>query len=71
MLLKEADQLVVLVSPNTREGVDADESVDVWELYKSLLDGPVEVKVAAGSPIKETYDIVKNNPDTDFIVAFG
>ena len=71
MLLKEADQLVVLVSPNTREGVDADESVAVWELYKSLLDGPVEVKVAAGSPIKETYDIVKNNPDTDFIVAFG
>ena len=71
MLLKEADQLIILISPNIRDGVDADESFAVWELYKTLLDGPVEIKVAAGSPIKETYDIVKNNPDTDFIVAFG
>ena len=71
MLLKEADQLIILISPNTRDGIDADESVAVWNLYKTLLDGPIEIKVAAGSPIKETYDIVKNNIDTDFIVAFG
>jgi len=71
MLLKKANQLVILVSPNVRDGVDADESVAVWNLYKTLLDGPVEVRVAAESPIKETYNIVKNNPDTNFIVAFG
>jgi hypothetical protein len=71
MLLKKANQLVILVSPNVRDGIDADESVAVWNLYKTLLDGPVEVRVAAESPIKETYNIVKNNPDTNFIVAFG
>ncbi len=71
MLLQEADQVVVLVSPSIRDGISADESVAIWDLYKTLLDGPLEVRVTAGSPIKETYDIVKNNPDTKFIVAFG
>ena len=71
MLLKDADELIILISPNLRDGIDADESVAVWELYKTLLDGPAEIRVAAESPIKETYDIVKNNPDTNFIVAFG
>ena len=70
-LLQNADQVVVLISPKTREGVTADESVAVWELYKEILDNNVEIRVATENPIKETYDLVKNNPDTNFIVAFG
>jgi len=70
-LLKAADQVVVLVSPKMRDGVSADESVAVWNLYKTKFNGPVEIRVAASSPVSETYDVVKNNSDTDFIVAFG
>ena len=70
-LLQNADQVVVLISPKTREGVTADESVAVWELYKTLLDGSVEIRVALENPVRETYDLVKKNPDTNFIVAFG
>jgi len=71
-LLKAADQVVVLVSPQTREGVTADESIAVWDLYKNKFNGSVEVKVSAdSSPVKEVYDVVKNNPDTNFLVAFG
>jgi len=71
-LLKAADQVVVLVSPKTREGVTADESIAVWNLYKPKFNGSVEVRVAAGdSPVSEVYDVVKNNPDTNFLVAFG
>jgi len=70
-LLQNADQVVVLISPKTREGVTADESVAVWELYKTLLDGSVEIRVASENPVRETYDLVKKNPDTNFIVAFG
>jgi cytidyltransferase-like protein len=70
-LLQNADQVVVLVSPKTREGVTADESVAVWDLYKEVLDNNVEIRVALENPVKETYDLVKNNPDTNFIVAFG
>ena len=71
-LLKVADQVVVLVSPKMREGITADESIAVWNLYKPLFDGSVEVRIVAGdSPVGEVYDVVKNNPDTNFIVAFG
>jgi cytidyltransferase-like protein len=70
-LLNKADEVVVLVSPKTREGIDADESVKVWELYKTILDGTVEIRLSEGSPIKEAYNVVKNNPDTNFILAAG
>ena len=70
-LLKAADQVVVLVSPKMRDGVSADESVAVWNLYKNFFDGPVEIRVVEGSPVSEVYDVIKNNPDTDFIAAFG
>ena len=55
-----------------RDGVSAEESVAVWNLYKKLFDGPVEVRISStSSPVGEVYDVVKNNLDTDFIVAFG
>ena len=70
-LLQKSDQVVVLVSPKTREGVTADESVEIWDLYKTILDGSVEIKISEESPIKEVYNVVKDNPDTNFILAAG
>jgi len=70
-LLEKADQVVVLISPKTREGVTVDESLAIWELYKTFLDGSVEVRVAAGSPVQEAYRVAKDNPDTKFILAAG
>ena len=70
-LLEQADQVVILISPKTREGVTADESIAIWELYKTLLDGSVEIRVAAESPVKEAYRVAESNPDTKFILAAG
>jgi len=70
-LLEQADQVVVLISPKTREGVTADESIAIWELYKTLLDGSVEIRVAGESPVKEAYKVAESNPDTNFILASG
>jgi len=70
-LLEQADQVVVLISPKTREGVTADESIAIWELYKTLLDGSVEIRVTGESPVKEAYKVAESNPDTNFILAAG
>jgi len=72
-LLKGSDQVVILVSPKTREGITADESVAVWNLYKNkgLFDGSVEIKISPVTPVGEVYDVVEDNPDTEFRVAFG
>jgi cytidyltransferase-like protein len=70
-LLDKADQVVVLISPKERGGISADESLAVWNVYKHLLEPNVEIRIAAVNPVKEAYDVVKNNPDTKFILAFG
>ena len=73
-LLKSADQVVVLISPKTRDSISTDESVAVWNLYKDkgLFDGSVEIKISSAlTPVKEVYDVVKDNPNTEFLVAFG
>jgi cytidyltransferase-like protein len=70
-LLNKADEVVVLVSPKTRDGVTADESVRIWDLYKNVINGSVEIKISEESPIREVYNVVKDNPDTNFILAAG
>ena len=70
-LLNKADEIVVLVSPKTRDSVTADESIAIWELYKTILNNNVEIKLSEESPIREVYNIVKDNPDTDFILTAG
>jgi len=70
-LLNKADQVAVLVSPEEQGGISADESVEVWNVYKHLLEPNVEIRVTAGNPFEEVKNVVENNPDTKFIVAFG
>ena len=66
-----ADEVIVLISPNSRDGVSAEESFAVWQLYAPFLDSNVSFKIAVESPVSEAYDVIKNNPDQKFIVAFG
>jgi cytidyltransferase-like protein len=66
-----ADEVIVLISSNSRDGVSAEESFAVWQLYAPFLDSNVSFKIAATSPVSEAYDVIKNNPDQKFIVAFG
>jgi len=68
-LLKTAEQVVVLISPKIKDGITADESVAIWNLYKSKFNGSVEVKIAAADPFEEVYSVLKDNPDASFIVA--
>jgi cytidyltransferase-like protein len=70
-LADQADEVVVLISPKQREGISAKESFAAWELYDTLLPDNVSFRIAVESPVSETYDVVKNNPGTKFIVAFG
>jgi len=68
-LLKKTDQVTILVSPKMRDGITAEEAVAVWDLYKQKLDGSVEVRIASSNPFDEAIKVIKDNPDTEFIVA--
>jgi cytidyltransferase-like protein len=70
-LLQNADEVVILISPKTHDGVTADESAAVWELYKQKLDGNVEVRISAVTPVKDVYDFIENNPELTVYAAYG
>jgi cytidyltransferase-like protein len=70
-LLQNADQVVVLISPKTHEGITADESAAIWELYKKKLDGNVEVRISTVTPVADVYDFVENNPELTVYAAYG
>jgi len=65
------DEVQILISPKTREGITVEESVAVWELYKTLLPGNVNYLVASENPVKETYSLITSNPEAKIIAAFG
>ena len=67
----DISEVVVAVSPKDRGGVSLEQSLKVWELYTNLLGPKVKVISTEGSPVYYTLNTIKNNPDQDFVVAFG
>ena len=65
------DEVQVFISPKTREGITADESYRVWELYKTILPSNVNFLVVDENPVRETYDLITSNPDAKIVAAFG
>ena len=73
--LEKADKVIIIISPSDRGGITAEQSLRIWELYKPLFKGDsnkIEIKISTTpSPITETYDIIKSNPQDKFIAIFG
>jgi hypothetical protein len=67
----DISEVVVAVSSKERGGVTLEQSLKVWELYTNILGTKVKVIAAEGSPVYYTLSSIKNNPDQDFVVAFG
>jgi len=67
----DISEVVIAVSSKERGGVTLEQSLKVWELYTNILGPKVKVITAEGSPVYYTLSTIKNNPDQDFVVAFG
>ena len=61
----EADEVIVLVSPVSREGVTADQSIALWNLYLEELpyDNIKVMKSPVNSPVTAAYQFVENPDD--------
>ena len=52
----DIDQLLILISPNPRKGIDAKMSKKIWEIYKPYLKSKkVTIQIADKSPVGTTY----------------
>ena len=67
----DISEVVIAVSFKERGGVSAEQSLKIWELYINLLGPKVKTYQTPGSPIAYTLSTIKNNPDQEFVVAFG
>lgn len=70
-LLDKADEVIIVISPLTVDGITAQQSEAVWNLYKTLLGDKIDVRVVDKSPVKYVLDTIKENPEGNFIVAYG
>jgi len=53
------------------DGITAEQSKSVWELYNTLLGGKLDIVIVDKSPVKYTLDTIRDNPNNKYITAFG
>lgn len=70
-LLNKTDDVRVIISPVSVDGINAEQSKAVWELYNILLNNKLKIIIADKSPVKYVLDTIKENPNNKFITAFG
>jgi cytidyltransferase-like protein len=70
-LLNKADKIIIAISDKEVEGISAKQSKAAWELYNTLLDGKLDIKIIQGSPIKYVLDTIEANPNTHYIAVYG
>ena len=70
-LLKDASRGVVVIGNKDRDGITAEQSKAIWEIYAKYAGKPVEVVLAPISPVKTVYDFADDNKDKRVIVGAG
>ena len=70
-MLEEADRGVVVIGNKDRDGITAEQSKAIWEIYAKYAGKPVEVVLAPISPVKTVYDFADENLDKKVIVGAG
>lgn len=70
-LLDEADSGVVFIGKGERDGINADQSKKIWEIYKKHLRKPVDIVIAEKTPVMSTYEYADAHKDQNIIVGAG
>ena len=65
---EKVDTVVVIISNKARNGISAEDSLKVWNIYKKYLPNNVDILISPDSdPIRTAIKMVKQNPDKQFI----
>lgn len=70
-LIKDADRGIVFIGKGERDGIDANKSKAIWDVYTKYFNKPIEVHLSPISPVKDTYDYALDNTDVNIIVGAG
>ena len=67
----EIDEMIILIGGKPRNGITPDESILIWDIYKTYLPFKVEVKYTSVPPIKGIYNYAKDHPDEEVLFIIG
>lgn len=70
-ILQDADKGVIFIGKNERDGITAEQSKKIWEIYLKYMDKPVEVIISDISPVKSVYEYADDNKNINIIVGAG
>jgi len=70
-LLNKADKIIIAISDKEVEGISAEQSKAVWEIYNKLLGGKLNIKIIQGSPVKYVLDTIEAHQNIHYIAVYG
>ena len=70
-LLDKVDRIEILISSKPIEGITAEQSKAIWELYNKLLGGKLNIKIIQGSPVTYVLDTIEANQNNYYIAVYG
>ena len=70
-LLTKTPNVEILISSKPLEGITAEQSKQIWELYNNLLGNKLTIKIINGTPIKYVLDTIEKNQNQNFVAVYG
>ena len=67
----EIDEFIIYIGNKTRDGVDQNQSLLIWDIYKNYLSIKVVLEPTSKPPIQAVYNYAKENPDEEVIWIIG
>jgi phosphopantetheine adenylyltransferase len=68
----EINEVIVLIGHKVRDGITAEQSLAIWEIYKNHLPSNVSIRIAeANSPILDIHKIIGDNPQNFYFPVVG
>ena len=65
------DEVLVLYGTQERNGITAEISAAIWDIYKKHLPANVKIAPANGNPAEIAKDIIAANPDNQYYIPVG
>jgi len=67
----EIDKVLIFIGSKDRDGITAQNSLDIWNIYKKHLNNKVIFKISTISPVREIYEYLEGNPENFYFLVFG
>jgi hypothetical protein len=70
-IMDNATRGAIFIGKGERDGINAEQSARIWEIYSKYLGKPVSIAISKITPVKDVYDYADANSGVNIIVGAG